>query len=546
MKIKVPELSKEHKLAIFILVLVIIIILFFLSTPTSREAEVPTPARAPVKPVPEKKAVSPEPAPLEKPQETKQKKQEDVKTESTEIKKAQALIAADPDMVSMEQLFAPYRKNNGAVPEKAGIPMPVKQFAAMIIKDIDSFSTEDFKIIEKALLNAGNVNIGTIGLEFIKAKNEKLQVLGYELITKSCVDKPAFFLPNEFYMAFASKGFAAEPFITEIIESTKDDFCREWACELYVDIFYHNSDDNDGRHRKLEENKQMEKEIYQRIEKLFDSEERVKKIIESKQRIGAQIREMWGKDKRCSMKMLEVMKLIDNLNEKNQYATRVQLLKVISTYNFNYNILNHVDGKPVDLPPVPGQIKLKYLANAVFKGGTTNTFKWLHKKDGGFTLEEVKTAVNNNDRERISQMNRVLQKIICAVLRGKLLLGLGHQELELLRYFRFASWDNKPFQWDDNMIIIQNMSGGGAPLMLSQEPDPKKILTGKGLGKEVTEEKHQSFYIPSQSVFVWFAGDGDYILSVNPKNTAVKPEQLLNFDRKRFNLNQNNMTLEIF
>lgn len=545
MKIKIPELSKEHKLAIFILVLVIIIILVIMSTSTSKEAEIPPPAGTPAIPPSEESTGNLKPA--VKLKGTKQENAEDRKITVQEMKKTKIPNLTDPETVSMEQLFAPYRKQcGGTVPEKASVPMPVKQFAEMIIKEIDSFSPEDFKVIEKALLNADNTNIGAIGLEFISAKNEKLQILGYELITKTCVDKTDFFLPNKFYMAFASKGFAAEPFITEIIESTKDDFCREWACELYVDIFYHNSDSNDGRHRKLDENKQLEKEIYQKIGQLFDSEDSVKKIVESKQRIGDQIRQMWGKDKRCSMKMLEVMKLIDNLNEKNQYPTRQQLLKVISTYNFNYNILNHVDGKPVELPPIPDPIKLKYLANAVFKDGTTNTFNWLHKKDGGFTLEEVKTAVKNNEQEKIGQMNRVLQKIICVVLRGKLLLGLGHQELELLRYFCFAQWDHKPFQWDDNMIIIRNMSGVGAPLLLSQEPDSKKILTGKGIDSGIAEEKHQAFYIPPQSVFVWFAGDGDYILSVNQKNTAVRPEQLLNFDRKKFNLNKNNMTLEIF
>lgn len=541
---KIPELSKEHKIAIFILVLIIIIILVLLATPTADNASIN----------PDTEKIITQSENTEVPKSNKNAEAEagkiretnDSGTVKVEGKKDKSQAEADPEMVSMEQLFAPYRQDKSRVPEKASTPMSIDQFCTMVDKEINSFSEKDFQVIEKALLNAENLNIGRIGLEFINSKNDKLQVLGFELITKASIGRIDFFMPNKFFMAFAKKGFAAEPFITEIIESTKDDFCREWACELYVDIFYHNTDAADGRHRKLTEYKDKEKEVYQKIVKLFANEENVKKIVESKERVGDQIRLMWGKDNRCSMKMLEVIKLIDNLNEKNQYPTRLQILKVISTYNFNYNILNHVDGKPVDLPPVPEQIKLKYLANAVFKDGVTNTFKWLHKQDGGFTLEEVQSAVKENDLKKIEQMNKVLHKIISSILRGKLLLGLGNHEIELLRYFSYASWEKKPFNWEDNLIIVRNMTGVGAPLLLSQKPDPGKMLTGNVGDQGIAEEKHQAFYIPPQSTFVWSAKDGDYILSVNLENTAIRPEHMLNFEDKKFTVKNNNMTFEIF
>jgi len=347
-------------------------------------------------------------------------------------------------------------------------------------------------------------------------------------------------------MIFAEKGFAAEPFITEIIESTNDDFCREWACELYVDIFYHNTDNNDGRHRKLAEIKKREQEIYRKIEKVLSSEEKVKKIVGSKQRLSDDIRYMWGKENRCSMKLLAVMKLLDNLNKKNQYPSRLQILKVIKTYNFNYNILNRVDGKSELLPAIPEIVQLKYLSDAVFKDNTANTFKWVHKKDGGFTREEIQLAVKNNDVKKIKHMNRILHTIISAVLRGKLLLGLGNQELELLRYFYFSTWDKQPFKWSNNLIIVRNMKGIGAPLLLSQKPNTEKILTGKGITASNAEEINKEFYIPPQSTFVWSAQDGEYILSVNQKNTIIRSENLLDFKEKKFTINKNNMTFDIF
>lgn len=533
----IPKLTKAHKIAIFCWILVVIIILFLLATPVGDNSE---PTQLDHNTVTtEKEALVETKAPARK------KSSEPVVPRK--IVKPKPFINNDSEMVSMQQLFAPYKQGSTHKPPHQEVkPIPVKDFAKMISAEIDSFSEADYKIIEMALLNADNLNIGTIGLEFINSKNEKLQLLGFELITRAAIKKPRFFQPNKFYMAFAEKGFAAEPFIREIIESTGDDFCREWACELYVDIFFHNTDKGDSRHQKLSKIKKQEEELLKRVVSLLKEEKKLKKIIAARHSLGGNIRQAWGKEKRYSLKLIEVMKLLDNLNSKNQYPTTQKIVQVINKYNFNYNILNHLDGKPIDLPPIPPEIKLTILANAVFGEKVENTFQWVHKKDGGFTKEEVKVAIAKNNQSQIQHMNKILRLIICAVLRGKLLLGLGNHELEILRYFCFANWDKKPVKWADNLLIIRNLKGKGAPLVLATKPDTEKILTGKGVTASNVIERNEEFYVPPQTSFIWFLPNGDYTLSVNKKNTVYKSADLLQFEDKKLRIKNHNLTIDIY
>lgn len=534
----IPELSKSHKLAIFCLVALIIIIMIMCSTPldddfaTSGKAKTVTTEKPKKKKPVKKKAEKPAPEPPKKP-------------EPVAVIKPQRFVNKDPEMVSLQALFAPY-KHGKATTEQEAKAIPLQQFAKLVETDIGSFSDTDFKIIETALLNADNLNIGTLGLAFVSSDKEKLKFLGLELMTQACIKKTEYFQPNKFYMAFAEKGFAAEPFITEIIESTRDDFCREWACELYVDIFFHNTDDSDSRHQKLAGFKQKEENLLQRILALLAKEEQMKKIIASKQSLGDQIRLAWGRENRYSLKLLEVTKLLDNLNAKNQYPTTQKVKKVIRKYNFNYDILNHINGKPVELPPIPPEVELKYLAHAVFGDKVANTFQWLHKKDGGFTKQDVKIALENKDQKQIKHMIKVLRHIICAVLRGKLLLGMGNHELEILRYFYFSNWEKRPVKWSDNQIFIRNMKGKGAPLILATKADTEKILTGKGVTSSNVEDRQVEFFVPPQSVFIWFVQNGEYILSVNKKNTVYKPEDLIHFDDKKIRVDNHNITLDIY
>lgn len=537
---KIPELSKTHKIAIFILVVLIVIILLIFAIPLgdkgtpSVNKDIPPETR--VELITDKKNKL-----------NKKLVQPNLKKKSAETIKGKSFINKNPEKVSLAQLFAPYRKDKSKAPDFAVKPMPVKKFAQMIIAEIDAFAEKDYKIIETALLNADKLNIGTIGLEFIKSENPKLQILGYELITKASIKNTQFFQPHKFFAAFAKKGFAAEPFITEIIESTQDDFCREWACELYIEIFYHNTDDMDSRHEHLTKVQQKEADLLKKIVKLLHNQKQIEKIIASKQNLGDQVRVVWGDKNRYPLKLLQIMKLLDNLNAKNQFPTTEKILKIIETYNFNYNILNHLNGEPVDLPPIPPEVELMYLANAIFGDKITNTFQWLHKKDGGFTKEEVKRALEKKDQKQIKHMNKVLHRIICAVLRGKLLLGLGNHELEILRYFYFGKWDKQQaLTWKDNLLIIRNRNGKGSPLILATKPDTDKILTGKGVTSSNVEDRQETFYIPPQSVFIWFAANGDYILSVNKKNTVYKPEDLIYFKDKKITLKNQNITIDIY
>ena len=538
---KIPELSSTHKIAVFCLFAIIIIIMLVLASPVG-----------------DKNAPAVKKELLHQAEEITSPAPGGVKTDNAETTvkslhkddtpQAIAMVNDDPEKVSPAQLFARYRKaDGGKVPEHAARPVPVKEFAQMIAAEVDSFSDKDFKIIEMALSDAVNLNIGTIGIEFAESENQKLQILGFELITKACISHPRFFQPHKFFAAFAKKGFAAEPFISEIIENTKDDFCREWACELYVEIFYHNTDDADNRHRQLAKIKSKEADLLQKIVKLLANTEQVEKIIASRQNLGDRIRAVWGNDNRYSLKLLQVTKLLDNLNTGNRYPTTQEILNIINTYNFNYNILNRVDGKPVELAPIPPNLRLKYLAHAVFGDKMDNTFQWVHQKDGGFTKGEVEKAVNQNNQQQIKHMNKVLNRIVCAVLKGKLLLGMGNHELEILRYFYFAKWDKQqPVQWSDRMIIIRNQTGKGAPLLLATKPDTAKILTGKVESSSQVEEKQEAFYIPPQSSFIWFVTNGDYHLAVNKKNTVYKPEDLIYFQDKKIRIDNTDIIVDIF
>lgn len=537
---KIPELSNTHKIAVCCFFALIIIIMMVLASPVGNEQ-------------PQK---IPKEIPKNKDNISEKAKKPAVKIKAKPIKKlsqdhlvqAVKMVNDDPEKVSLAQLFAPYKKaESGKIPEYAAKPIPVQEFAKMIVSEVNDFSEKDFKIIEMALLNTSNLNIGTIGLGFVKSENQKLQILGFELITKACISETEFFQPHKFFAAFAKKGFAAEPFIAEIIESTEDDFCREWACELYVEIFYHNTDDNDNRHQQLAKIKKSEADLYRKIVKLLKNTKQMEKIIASRQNLGDQIRAAWGNQKRYSLKLLQIMKLLDNLNKKNQYPTTELILKTIDTYNFNYNILNRVDGKPVPLAPIPPQYKLKYLKQAVFGEKLDNTFQWIHKKDGGFTKQEVEEAINKNDRQKIKKMNKVLHRIICAVLRGKLLLGMGNHELEILRYFYFAKWDkDRLISSSDQLIIVKNQTGKGAPLILETKPDTAKILAGNVDSSAQVEEKREAFYIPPQSMFIWFVPDGEYHLAVNKNNTVYKPEDLINFKDKKIRIKGNNIIIDIF
>lgn len=445
----------------------------------------------------------------------------------------------------LQQLFAPYKVSGKLkVWKNTKTLISAKQFAEMLIKEVDSLSSEDLKIIETALHNADNIDIGIIGLKCINSDNYALQALGFELLVDTCINKIRFFRPREFHDAFVEKAFETKPFILEIIENTNDDFCREWAYELHNEIFYdfYNTKENRERRRRL---KLKEKKIYEKLKTLFSDSKKVQKIVASKQLLGESVRQTMGVQPRYTMKMRAVIKLLDNLNKKNIYATTQQLFKILKEDNFEYNILNRINNQPQNLPPIPDALRLRYLAKAVFNEKTTNTYKWLKKKNGGFGMEDVKTAIKKNDKAKITYMKNILWKYICAILKKQLPYGQGSRELEILRYFYFATWDKKHI-YDDNLITIRNHSSNAIALILSHEVNIEKMLTGKSIIASSMESRSEKFYIPAQSIFVWFVPDGDYTLSVDLEDKVIRGKKLLTFDDKKFSIEKFNMTLNIY
>ena len=342
----------------------------------------------------------------------------------------------NPNLISLEQLFVKGDNSKQLrIPQRAKKFIPLNEFAELLIKDIDRFRNKDFITIKNSLLNSTNIDIGTLAILFIKSDNEKLKEVGFELLSESAINKSQFFKPNRFYMILAEMGFDAEAIIDNIIQKTEHDFVREWASELYVDIFYNNTTDKDSRHLKISNSIEAEKEIYYKLKVIFVDPKKVEELAKSKQNLGKEIRQKWGSENRYTLKLIAIMKLLDNLTKKNQFATSVKILKILKTYNFNYNILNRLNGKPIEVAKIKDDIKLKYLANAIFANNTNNTFKWVDKKSDGFTKDDVIVAIKNKDQNKIKDMTHILKEIICKVLRGKLLLGLGNNELKLLRYF---------------------------------------------------------------------------------------------------------------
>ncbi len=456
-------------------------------------------------------------------------------------------IHTDPSMVHLPTLFSKY-KHPGSTPPKEGLkPIPVGEFAEMMAEEVNSLADQDLNVLEQALINSRDLDISTIGLNFVKSENPRLRNLGFELLTVASTSNINFFKPNEFYMAFAKRGFASEPFLIEIIDSAENDFCREWACELYTDIFYHNQDPEDPRRIQVANVKKAEKTLYETLSKLIADRGQLENMLAAKISPADQIRAAWGHERRFPLKLMQTIKILDNMNSANIIASSSQASKILSTYNFNYDILNWMDGKPLDLPPIPDDTHLKFMIHAVFSENTENTFNWIHKKDGGFTREDAEKALAAKNTAEIRRMSKTLQSILCLVLRGKLLLGLGNHELQLLRYIYSAKWNHAGIcESRSKLLVIRNNTGKPAPLNLSSaEADTQKMLTGQGADAMLTPEGNENFLVPSQSSFVWILPKGSFKLSVNKSNTVVKPEELLLFEDRTLDVRDQDITVII-
>ena len=173
-----------------------------------------------------------------------------------------------------------------------------------------------------------------------------------------------------------------------------------------------------------------------------------------------------------------------------------------------------------------------------------NTFAWLHKKDGGFTQEDVIIAIKNKNITKIKEMKAILRQHICNILIRKLLQGKGNRELEILRYFYFGLWSTNNDNFTDNMITIKNKKRDGIALKLTNKLNVKKVLTKQNINEGDIVKKTKEFYIPAKSVFVWFVPDGNYILSINLKSNQNK--QNMQFKGKEFPIYRYNINFNIY
>jgi hypothetical protein len=403
-----------------------------------------------------------------------------------------------------------------SIPPKIKEAITLKEFADIILKETPQMSQKEFILIKDTILKNRDLNSGELGIMLYTAGDSKrISELGYTLITQSCIGKSNFFQPEKFFIAFAQLGFDAEPYLNEIIFNTKSDFIRIWAAELYVEIFYHNAEKTDGRFQKLAKIKDSEKEIMEKLKNIFAKPEKVKNILKTES-IGRQIRKALGSENRYSLKILQILKLIDNMNKKNLFAVSKKLPEVIQKDSYNYNLFDYLDNQITKMPSIAPKVQLKYFTNAVFSDNVTDTYHWIPKENGGFSLNELTRAFKDNDSKKIVHMIKVFKEIISTVLKGKLLLGQGNRELKLLQNFYYSHWlkNRNRVKWSDSMIVIDNNTGATVYLVLQKKIKPQDILTGADILKKDKdiEDRSEKFLIPGFSSFVWFAPDGKFTL----------------------------------
>ena len=423
----------------------------------------------------------------------------------------------------------PISRNKPGVPQKIISTSTRKKiikehlFIKKLEKDIPLFGDARLAEMVKSLLHSEKTDPANFAVQFIASENPKVRKFGLDIAEGICIHRPNSFRPNEFFKAFAKEGFEASHYLSKIIAGTDDDFIREWACELWSDIYYHNSQPGNSRHFKLEECKKSEKNIYNFLQEVLNDKEQLKNIQKTRGPLGNIIIKEWGNENRIPLKMIALISIFDLMGPKNSDACAEKALKIINTYNFNYNILGRVNNKQLDRPPMPEEAILKKLSDDVFRNKYTDTFKWVKKEDGGFSLEEMKIAVETKERQKMKQMISVLKKIITDVLKAKLLIGSGQNEIELLRYFSSKTWDNKPFDWNNKMLTLRNPHKNSVTLIISSDRKGEDAVT---------------FLIPGRNKFIWFLPEGKYKITTEPTSE-------IGFIPKTVNIEKDNITIEM-
>ncbi len=376
-------------------------------------------------------------------------------------------------------------------------------FILKLKQDIHKFSDSELLKMRDRLIESDKADPADFALEFITSSNKKTKEFGLNLLQEISIQRTESFKPNEFFKAFAKEGLDIAPYLSKIIRNTNDDFIREWACELWADIYFHNSKPTDSRHLKIAECKKDEMNVYNFIQELLSKPDELEEVIQKKGPLGDIIIDEWGTENRMPLKMIALISIFDLMNTQNRPVCSSQALKIIKTYNFNYDILGRLNGQSIDRPPLPQEVVLKKLSDAVFKNQFTDTYQWLSKANGGFTNDELSTAVATKNTLKMRKMLTGFRIIITEILRAKLLIGMGQNEIKQLRYFYQKTWNNKPFEWTNKMLILNNNSSTSALFLISDKS---------------SKEKPIEFLIPSRTQFIWFLPEGDYNLKSSPKS----------------------------
>jgi hypothetical protein len=105
-------------------------------------------------------------------------------------------------------------------------------------------------------------------------------------------------------------------------------------------------------------------------------------------------------------------------------------------------------------------------------------------------------------------MYRVLRSIIGDVLRAKLAIGLGNNEIRLLRHFDQTTWMRKKFHWSDKALTLINDSENDIKLTITRFTD---------LSDGAANEKIKLILF-KRGTFVWFMPKGRYSVESSSKS----------------------------
>jgi hypothetical protein len=340
-----------------------------------------------------------------------------------------------------------------------------------------------------------------------ESENAEVARFGLELMTSICVENPSAFDPNAFFMHYAAIGKKAFPYVAEIMDSTDDDFCREWACELFCEIFRHQAPTEDVAKERLDALAKRADATCARVKRFLSDSQNLKRLVKSGVDLSAPFRREWSGDARRPMKLMELLHLLDSIDTDNAEASALRGAKVVDTYNFNYSVLGRAGGEAVDIGPMPPvSARLKRLT-AFLKRKRGARFEVFGFEP--FSIDDIAGAMRSEDDAKMKSFLGTLKALLGRVIRGKTLEGGGRRELELARRFDYAVWRGGRVFWDDDMITVRNDTRKGVTLLLK-----RKKAGGGGLALTpvaATEpDGGKTFHVPARKTFVWFVPDGDY------------------------------------